>query len=61
MIRIFLLACTTSLEQQTTYPLAVIATSSFYSHSLVSTVTVVQQVVNGTSSLLPHLSNWHKS
>lgn len=45
-IGIFLLAFTTSLEQQSTYPLSVLATSSFNSHSLVSTVTVVQQVVN---------------
>jgi hypothetical protein len=45
--RIFLMAFCTSLEGQTTASLAVYATSSFSKHSLVSTVLVVQNVVNG--------------
>lgn len=44
---IFLMAFSTSLEGQVTYSLSVFATSSFYQHSLVATVLVVQQVVNG--------------
>ena len=46
---IFLLASATSLEAQTTTNLTVYATSAFAAHSLVATVLVVQQVVNGTS------------
>lgn len=46
---IFLLAFSTSLEGQTTINLTVYATSSFAQHSLVSTVLVVQGVVNGIS------------
>ena len=46
-ISIFLLAICTSLESQTTINLTVFATSAFSKHSLVSTVLVVQQVVNG--------------
>ncbi|KAI6381594.1 hypothetical protein MCOR25_001070 [Pyricularia grisea] len=42
---IFLMACSTSLEGQTTYAFSAFATSSFQSHSLLSTVTVVQSVV----------------
>ena len=44
---IFLLAFATSLEGQTTVNLTVYATSAFSLHSLVSTVLVVQGVVNG--------------
>lgn len=44
---IFLLAFCTSLEGQTTVNLTVYATSAFAEHSLVSTVLVVQGVVNG--------------
>ncbi|KAJ9137254.1 MFS general substrate transporter [Pleurostoma richardsiae] len=43
---IFLMAFTTSLEGQTTYNLTPFATSSFSTHSLISTVYVVQNVVN---------------
>ncbi|KAK0646236.1 siderophore iron transporter mirC [Cercophora newfieldiana] len=43
---IFLMAFTTSLEGQVTYPLAAFAVSSFNNHSLLSTVYVVQNVVN---------------
>ena len=46
-LSIFLLACVTSLESQTTINLTVYATSAFAEHSLVATVLVVQQVVNG--------------
>lgn len=46
---IFLLAFCTSLEGQTTINLTVYATSAFSKHSLVSTVYVVQGVVNGRS------------
>ena len=42
---IALLACSTSLESQTTTNLTIYATSAFHSHSLVSTVLVVQGVV----------------
>ncbi|KAK3379510.1 siderophore iron transporter mirC [Lasiosphaeria ovina] len=43
---IFLMAFTISLEGQVTYPLAAFAVSSFNNHSLLSTVFVVQNVVN---------------
>ncbi|KAK5654087.1 hypothetical protein OQA88_7518 [Cercophora sp. LCS_1] len=43
---VFLMAFTTSLEGQVTYPLAAFAVSSFNHHSLLSTVYVVQNVVN---------------
>ncbi|KAK4169369.1 siderophore iron transporter mirC [Cladorrhinum sp. PSN259] len=43
---IFLMAFTTSLEGQVTYSLAAFAVSSFNNHSLLSTVYVVQGVVN---------------
>ncbi|KAK1780931.1 major facilitator superfamily domain-containing protein [Copromyces sp. CBS 386.78] len=43
---IFLIAFTTSLEGQVTYALAAFAVSSFNNHSLLSTVSVVQNVVN---------------
>ncbi|PCG91911.1 Major facilitator superfamily domain, general substrate transporter [Penicillium occitanis (nom. inval.)] len=43
---IFLMAFCTSLEGQTVASLAVYATSSFKKHSLISTVLVVQNVVN---------------
>ncbi|OTA23580.1 hypothetical protein BTJ68_13004 [Hortaea werneckii EXF-2000] len=42
---IALLACSTSLESQTTTNLTIYATSAFSAHSLVSTVLVVQGVV----------------
>ncbi|KAH8696081.1 siderochrome-iron transporter MirC [Talaromyces proteolyticus] len=45
-IGIFLMAFCTSLEGQTISSLAVYATSSFSKHSLISTVLVVQNVVN---------------
>lgn len=44
---IFLMAFTTSLEGQVVLSLSVFATSSFNNHSLISTVYVVQGVVNG--------------
>jgi hypothetical protein len=47
--RIFLMAFVTSLEGQTVWGLSVYATSSFSKHSLISTVLVVQGVVNGES------------
>lgn len=43
------MAFCTSLEGQTVASLAVYATSSFKKHSLISTVLVVQNVVNGMS------------
>ncbi|CZR66843.1 probable major facilitator protein MIRC (siderophore transporter) [Phialocephala subalpina] len=45
-LSIFLMAFTVSLEQQTVLSLSVFATSSFKQHSLISTVYVVQGVVN---------------
>ncbi|KAA8563982.1 hypothetical protein EYC84_011982 [Monilinia fructicola] len=45
-IGIFLIAFTTSLEGQVVASLGVFATSSFNNHSLISTVLVVQNVVN---------------
>jgi hypothetical protein len=50
---IFLMAFTTSLEAQVTYPLAAFAVSSFKKHSLLSTVYVVQNLVNGAYLYLP--------
>ena len=47
-LSVLLMAFTTSLEGQVTYPLAAFAVSSFDNHSLLSTVFVVQNVVNGT-------------
>ncbi|KAF3483011.1 uncharacterized protein GIQ15_02335 [Arthroderma uncinatum] len=44
---IFLMAFCTSLEGQTVSSLAAYATSSFSKHSLISTVLVIQGVVNG--------------
>ncbi|KAI9889549.1 MAG: hypothetical protein M1814_005243 [Vezdaea aestivalis] len=44
-VGIFLMACSTSLEQQTVATLSVYATSSFAKHSLVATVLVIQGVV----------------
>lgn len=44
---IFLMAFTVSLEGQVTYSLAAFAVSSFNNHSLLSTVYVIQGVVNG--------------
>jgi hypothetical protein len=44
---IFLMAFCTSLEGQTVMSLSAYATSSFSKHSLISTVLVVQNVVNG--------------
>lgn len=41
------MAFTTSLEGQVTYSLSAFAVSSFNKHSLLSTVYVVQGVVNG--------------
>lgn len=45
--RIFLMAFCTSLEGQTVMSLSAYATSAFSRHSLISTVLVVQNVVNG--------------
>ena len=45
------MAFCTSLEGQTVSSLAVYATSSFSKHSLISTVLVVQNVVNGKSMI----------
>lgn len=50
---VFLMAFTTSLEGQVTYPLAAFAVSSFNHHSLLSTVYVVQNVVNGIEFVYP--------
>lgn len=50
---IFLMAFTTSLEGQVTYSLAAFAVSSFNNHSLLSTVYVVQGVVNGMITQQP--------
>jgi len=47
---IFLMAFTTSLEGQVTYALTTYAVSSFNNHSLLSTVYVVQSVVNGNTA-----------
>ena len=44
---ILLMAFVVSLEGQVTYSLAAFAVSSFNNHSLLSTVYVVQGVVNG--------------
>jgi hypothetical protein len=49
---ILLMAFTVSLEGQVTYSLAAFAVSSFSKHSLLSTVYVVQGVVNGSPGLL---------
>lgn len=49
---LLLVAFTTSLEAQVTAPLAAFAVSSFSNHSLLSTVVVVQGVVNGELSFL---------
>ena len=51
---IFLMAFTVSLEGQVTYSLAAFAVSSFNNHSLLSTVYVVQGVVNGMPRVFPH-------
>lgn len=58
------MAFSTSLETQTVITLSVYATSSFLQHSLVSTVLVVQGIVNGTQppfQLLPplHINTEH--
>lgn len=50
---ILLMAFTTSLEAQVTYPLAAFAVSSFKKHSLLSTVYVVQNLVNGAYHAFP--------
>ena len=49
---LYLLAFVTSQEQLTTANLTVYATSAFQKHSLVATVLVVQNVVNGKCSYL---------
>lgn len=51
---IFLMAFCTSLEGQTVMSLSAYATSAFSKHSLISTVLVVQNVVNGKT--LRHLA-----
>lgn len=52
---IFLMAFTTSLQSQVVATVSVFATSSFGEHSFISTVAVVQQVVNGLlSQILRH-------
>ena len=50
---IFLIAAASSLEQQTTVNLTPYATSAFQEHSLISTVYVVQAVVNGKRASYP--------
>lgn len=50
---IFLMAFCTSLEGQTITSLSAYATSAFSEHALISTVLVVQNVVNGEPTLLP--------
>lgn len=45
------MAFCTSLEGQTLMSLSAYATSAFSRHSLISTVLVVQNVVNGTQEL----------
>jgi len=49
------MAFTVSLEGQVTYSLAAFAVRSFNNHSLLSTVYVVQGVVNGMHFPLPTL------
>lgn len=49
---IFLMAFCTSLEGQTVMSLSAYATSDFSKHSLISTVLVIQNVVNGKNSVL---------
>lgn len=49
---IFLMAFCTSLEGQTIMSLSAYATSAFSRHSLISTVLVVQNVVNGEITLM---------
>jgi hypothetical protein len=56
---IFLMAFCTSLEGQTVMSLSAYATSAFSKHSLISTVLVVQNVVNGRDSI-PHLEPWKR-
>jgi hypothetical protein len=53
------MAFCTSLEGQTVMSLSAYATSAFSRHALISTVLVIQNVVNG-ESLLPGLqkSEW---
>jgi hypothetical protein len=51
------MAFTVSLEGQVTYSLAAFAVSSFNNHSLLSTVYVVQGVVNGMPRLNPPTTN----
>jgi len=48
-LRLYLMTFATSLEGQTSVNIAPIVTSSFGAHSLISTVYVVQAVVNGRS------------
>ena len=48
---IFLLAASVSLESSTTSQLTIYATSAFNEHSLVASVLVVQQIVNGESHI----------
>ena len=50
---ILLMAFTMSLESQVTYALTAFAVSSFNNHSLLSTVYVVQNVVNGRREHAP--------
>lgn len=50
---IFLMAFCTSLEGQTVMSLSAYATSAFSKHSLISTVLVVQNVVNGKNDFAP--------
>ncbi|KAI9691419.1 MAG: hypothetical protein M1822_007490 [Bathelium mastoideum] len=47
-VGLYLMAFSTSLEQQTTTNLTVYATSAFHEHSLVSTVAVIQGVIQGS-------------
>lgn len=54
---IFLMAFCTSLESQTVMSLTAYATSAFSKHSLISTVLVVQNVVNGEHSLSYSVAN----
>ncbi|KAJ5585425.1 Major facilitator superfamily domain general substrate transporter [Penicillium hispanicum] len=56
-VSIFLMAFCTSLEGQTVMSLSAYATSAFSRHSLISTVLVVQNVVNGETPLSCHHRN----
>jgi hypothetical protein len=55
--RLLIMANVTSLEQSMSFLFAPFATSSFLAHSLISTVSVVQGVVNCTFPFLIQAGN----